>query len=79
MPDFHQAAAKQKSPEAQLSREEFMKNFRQPPPSKPAFENDGKSLNLQNHDMFRKIVEYNFKDNGGRAEAGTSDADKEDE
>ena len=32
--------------------------MREPPPSRPAFANDGKNLNLDNHDMLLKILRH---------------------
>ena len=41
-----------------VSKEEFIK-LRQPP-SKPAFANDGKNLNLETHDMLTQILNHKF-------------------
>ena len=45
-----------------ITKEEFIK-LRQPPPSKPAFANDGKELNLQNHEMLRRIMAFKVSEN----------------
>ncbi len=37
--------------------------LRQPPPSKPAFTNDGKELDLQNHEMLRRIMAFKVSEN----------------
>ena len=34
-----------------ITKMEYMKRLREPPPSRPAFTNDGKNLNLENHSM----------------------------
>ena len=42
-----------------MSREEFIRKLREPP-AKPAFENDGKNLNLENHNMLLAIINHKF-------------------
>ena len=37
-----------------------MRQLREPPPQRPAFQNDG-NLNLETHGMLRKILEHNVK------------------
>ena len=70
MPQFYQSSkqktasptkqAKEKpSPASVVNKEEILRKIREPP-QKPAFANDGKNLNLENHDMLLKILNHKF-------------------
>ena len=66
-----------------MSKEEALKALRKPPPSKPAFTNDGKHLNLENHDLLAKIIQHKFKPEKETAslpsQVHSSGSEKEDE
>lgn len=43
-----------------MTKEEFLKLRRAP--QKPAFENDGRKLNLETHDMLRRIMQHKVEE-----------------
>jgi len=65
LPEFHQRSTQHRAPPQKapptISKQEAIRALRQPPPSRPAFTNDGRHLNLENHDILFKIIKHNFK------------------